>query len=96
MSRGRQTKQPAREREQREKKESLKKRESAASVRGKTPDVKTKPKVTSDVPSPMRFTLTDPKPSDYDPPKDTIFASHEPYPIYTPDGQTELKKSVDQ
>jgi COMPASS component BRE2 len=89
-------KQPAREREQREKKESLKKRESAASVRGKTPDVKTKPKVASDVPSPMRFTLTDPKPSDYDAPKDTIFASHEPYPIYTPDGQTELKKSVDQ
>jgi COMPASS component BRE2 len=89
---------PAPAREQREKKESLKKRESTAAGRGNTPDAKSKAKAkaVSSVPSPMRFSIAEPKHTDYDPPKDIIFASHDPNPIYTPDGQAELKKPTDQ
>jgi COMPASS component BRE2 len=43
----------------------------------------------------MRYSIPEPKVPDYDPPKDGIFASHEPNPIYAPDGQTELRKPVD-
>jgi COMPASS component BRE2 len=87
---------PAPAREQREKKESLKKRESAAAGPAKTPDAKSKAKAVSAVPSPMRFSIAEPKHTDYDPPKDIMFASHDPNPIYTPDGQAELKKPTDQ
>lgn len=44
----------------------------------------------------MRYSIPEPKPADYDPPKDGVFLSHEPYPIFTPDGRTELKKPQDQ
>lgn len=43
----------------------------------------------------MRFSIPEPRPADYEPPKDAIFASHEPHPLLTPDGQRELKKPVD-
>lgn len=80
-------------REQREKRDTLKKREASANARGSTPNPKTKKEQAID--SPIRFSIPEPKPADYDPPKDGIFASHEPNPITTPDGQTELKKPVD-
>lgn len=43
----------------------------------------------------MRYAISEPKPHDYEPPKDCTFAPHEPNPIYTPDGQKELKRTVD-
>ena len=43
----------------------------------------------------MRYSIPEPKVSDYDPPKDGIFASREPHPIYAPDGQTEVKRAID-
>lgn len=82
---------PPREREQREKKESLKKREAAGHARG-TPDAKSKVPAT---PSPMRYNIGAPKNSDFEPPRDPLFVSHEPIPFLTPDGQTELKRPVD-
>lgn len=90
--RARQTRAPPRE--QREKRETLKKREASANPRGSTPNVKTK-KDQNEVDSPMRYQVPEPKASDYDPPKDSLFASHEPNPIYTPDGTAELKRIVD-
>ncbi|KAF2817059.1 uncharacterized protein BDZ99DRAFT_492962 [Mytilinidion resinicola] len=81
-------------REQREKRETLKKREASASARGSTPNPKSK-KNGESTPSPMRYSVPEPKVSDYEVPKDGIFASHEPNPILTPDEQTELKKAVD-
>ncbi|KAF2743386.1 hypothetical protein M011DRAFT_471337 [Sporormia fimetaria CBS 119925] len=82
-------------REQREKRETLKKREAAQSHnRGSTPNSKHKNEVV-EADHPMRYSIPEPKPSDYDPPKDGIFASHEPNPLFTPDGSKELKKPVD-
>lgn len=43
----------------------------------------------------MRYNISAPKISDYEAPKDTLFASHEPTPFFTPDGTKELKKPVD-
>ncbi|KAH7132628.1 hypothetical protein B0J11DRAFT_522159 [Dendryphion nanum] len=83
-------------REQREKRETLKKREASANTRGNTPNPsKSSKKETQSSHSPMRYNVPEPKPSDYDPPKDGIFASHEPIPIFAPDGQTEVKRPVD-
>lgn len=48
------------------------------------------------VPSPMRYSIPEPKTHDYDPPKDPILTSHEPLPFLTPDGRVELKKPIDQ
>lgn len=89
---------PPREREPREKKESLKKREAAGNGRGDTPTAPNKRKATgavSSAPSPMRFSIPEPRLSDYDPPRDTLFISHEPLPFITPDGEVELKKPGD-
>lgn len=44
----------------------------------------------------MRFSIPEPRLSDYDSPKETVFASHEPLPFVTPDGEVELKKPLDQ
>lgn len=82
-------------REQREKRETLKKREASANTRGSTPNPKSAQKEHVISHSPMRYNVPEPKPSDYDPPKDGIFASREPIPIIAPDGHTELKKPVD-
>ncbi|KAF2185828.1 Ash2-trithorax family protein [Zopfia rhizophila CBS 207.26] len=82
------------QREQREKRETLKKREASANTRGSTPAAKAKQERFS-APSPMRYSIPEPKALDYDPPKDGLFASREPSPMLTPDGQTELKKPVD-
>lgn len=83
-------------REQREKKESLKKRESNANARGETPDIKGKATKDGTVPSPMRFNLNPPTAQQYEAPKDYAWLSHEPTPFVTPDGEVELKKPMDQ
>lgn len=88
------TKAPARE--QREKKESLKKRESNANVRGSTPDGKKQDSKALLVPSPMRFSINAPTTAQYEAPKDYAWLSHEPTPFLTPDDQVELKKPMDQ
>ncbi|KAH8724103.1 hypothetical protein GQ44DRAFT_709158 [Phaeosphaeriaceae sp. PMI808] len=87
---------PPREREQREKRETLKKREASANTRSSTPNPKPAKKERLSADSPMRYSIPEPRASDYEPPKDGIFLSHEPSPIYTPDGTTELKKPHDQ
>jgi len=91
------TRPPPREREQREKKDSLKKRESNY-ARGDSPTIPSKRKASEAIPSapsPMRYSIPEPKLADYDPPKETPFASHEPLPFVTPDGELELKKPLD-
>lgn len=85
---------PPREREQREKRETLKKREASASTRASTPNPKAK-KERPAADSPMRYSIPEPRASDYEPPKDGVFLSHEPHPIYTPDASAELKKPQD-
>jgi COMPASS component BRE2 len=87
---------PPREREQREKRETLKKREASANTRASTPNAKTVKKERPAADSPMRYSIPEPRATDYEPPKDAIFLSHEPTPIYAPDGTTELKKPHDQ
>jgi len=80
-------------REQREKKDSLKKRESAAgNTRTFTPATKQKGPT---APSPVRYGFK-PQTSHYDPPKEPSFATHEPHAFYTPNGGAELKKPIDQ
>ncbi|KAF2865423.1 hypothetical protein BDV95DRAFT_507195 [Massariosphaeria phaeospora] len=82
-------------REQREKRETLKKREATSSnTRASTPSQKSK-KETVSADSPMRYSIPEPKHSDYDPPRDAIFLSREPHPLYAPDGRTELRKAQD-
>lgn len=88
-------------REQREKKESLKKRESNASnTRGGTPDAKGRAVGAKcpppSAPSPMRFSIPEPKAQDYEPSRDYVWQSHEPTPFFTPDEAIELKKPLDQ
>jgi COMPASS component BRE2 len=82
-------------REQRERRDTQKKREASANTRGSTPNPKSQKKEHVEADHPMRYAIHEPKLPDYEPPKDCIFASHEPNPIFTPDGQRELKKPVD-
>ncbi|KAF2397913.1 hypothetical protein EJ06DRAFT_584254 [Trichodelitschia bisporula] len=87
-------------REPREKKDSLKKREAAAATRSSTPaDTGSRGKkgakaAAAASPSPMRYQIPEPRFADYDPPKDPVFASHEPNPFFTPNG-VELRKPID-
>lgn len=85
-----------REREQREKRETLKKREASANTRASTPKAKVTKKERPAVDSPMRYSIPEPKATDYEPPKDAVFLSHEPNPVFAPDGTTELKRPHDQ
>lgn len=80
---------PPRERERREKRETLKKREAAGHSRAKT----LKKRAPAD--SPMRYSIPEPRAADYNPPKDGVFVPHEPSPLYAPDGRTELRKPHD-
>jgi COMPASS component BRE2 len=85
-------------REQREKRETIKKREASASARQSTPNASTNSKSKkerSSADSPMRYSIPEPRPSDYEAPKDSTLLSHEPNPMYAPDGVTELKKPHD-
>ncbi|KAK4894488.1 transcription factor, contains a PHD finger motif [Elasticomyces elasticus] len=83
---------PPREREQREKKDSLKKRESNPNPNG---TLKRKASAPHAFPSPQRFNVPPPKPSDFDPPKDDIMISHEPHPLEMPDGERQLYKPIE-
>ncbi|PSN65758.1 hypothetical protein BS50DRAFT_574287 [Corynespora cassiicola Philippines] len=82
-------------REQREKRETLKKREASGNTRASTPNPKVAKKDHHSVDSPMRYSIPEPKYTDYDPPRDGIFLSHEPHPLFAPDGTTELRKPQD-
>ncbi|KAF1995564.1 hypothetical protein P154DRAFT_526258 [Amniculicola lignicola CBS 123094] len=82
-------------REQREKRETLKKREATGNTRANTPNARAVKQDRASAPSPMRYSIPEPKLADYELPKDGIFASHEPNPMFAPDGKTELKKPVD-
>ena len=85
------------QREQREKKESLKKRENADTrTRGGTPDVKVKKHKGPTVPLPMRYIIPEPKASDYDLPRDQQWQSHEPTPFFSPGGEQELRRPIEQ
>ncbi|KAF2236183.1 hypothetical protein EV356DRAFT_436845, partial [Viridothelium virens] len=83
-------------REQREKRDTLKKRESTKGRSG-TPDNHgpKSSKAVPGVPSPMRYSIPEPKLSDYEPARDIYFTSHEPNPFITPDGEHELKRPLD-
>ncbi|KAK4927740.1 hypothetical protein LTR28_011962, partial [Elasticomyces elasticus] len=88
-------------REQREKRDTLKKRESTANGRADTPTMSNKRKAPSaagreSAPSPMRYAIEPPKLAAYEAPKDTVFMSHEPLPFLTPDGERELRRPVDR
>ena len=82
-------------RESREKKDSLKKRESGMGKKVNGYNIKRKQPMLS-TQSPMRYSVPQPKAVDFEPPKDPVFTSHEPYPFLAPDGKTELKKPTDQ
>lgn len=91
---------PPREREQREKRDTLKKRESTATGRGTTPSsIPAKRKASNlhlAAPSPMRFSIPEPRLSDYEPSRPVELQTHEPIPFTTPDGEVELKKPADR
>ncbi|KAK1820603.1 transcription factor, contains a PHD finger motif [Friedmanniomyces endolithicus] len=83
-------------REQREKKDSLKKRESNPNGSASASSLgKRKANAAHAYPSPQRFNVPPPKPSDFDPPKDDIMVSHEPYPLEMPDGDRQLYKPIE-
>jgi COMPASS component BRE2 len=86
-------------REQREKKDSLKKREAAASGtpgRGATPDVKTpnKAKWSATTVAPLRYQLSYPESGAWLPPRDVVF--DEQGVLFAPNGQGELRKVSEQ
>ncbi|KAK4504663.1 hypothetical protein PRZ48_002624 [Zasmidium cellare] len=86
------------QREQREKKESLKKREmndnkgssSTASSLGKR-----KASTVHTYPSPQRFNLPNPKSQDFEEPKEDSMVAHEPFPLTMPLSERQLYKPVD-
>lgn len=80
-------------REQREKRETIKKREASSATRGGTPNPSSrakKEKPSAD--SPMRYSIPEPKPSDYQPPKEGQFLWDPP--LTAPDG-TQLCRPAD-
>lgn len=90
---------PPREREPREKRETLKKREAGEGGRLSTSTVPAKRKKSdneSSAPCPKRYNVDAPRLTDYQPARHPGFASHEPTPLKTPDGKFELMKPLDQ
>ncbi|RMX91259.1 hypothetical protein D0867_15036 [Hortaea werneckii] len=88
---------PPIQREQREKKDSLKKRESA--MDGKPPPTsslgKRKANATHAHPSPQRFNVPPPRPQDFEAPKEDVMVSHEPNAFEIPHSHRQLYKPVD-
>lgn len=98
------------QREQREKKESLKKRESNAHGGGggggggggaaggggssSSSSLKRKASTVHQWPSPMRFSVPPPRAQDFDAPKDDVMVAHEPLPLMTPNDR-QLYKPID-
>lgn len=101
-AKGRNAKPPAREREPRERKESSKKREADGHPL-RTPTVSIVPakrKVSSEpqakTAAPIRaYEAPNPKASEYYPVKEVTFASHEPAPVFTPNGKVELMRPLE-
>lgn len=83
------------QREQREKKESLKKRESAGPSAATSSLGKRKANNVHAYPSPQRFNVPPPRAQDFEPPKDDMMAEHEPTPFYLPSGDRQLYKPLD-
>lgn len=83
------------QREQREKKESLKKRESAPNGAANSALGKRKANAAHAYPSPQRFNVPPPRSQDFEPPKEDVMISHEPLPLEMPDGERQLYKPVD-
>jgi COMPASS component BRE2 len=82
------------QREQREKKDSLKKRESAANGSTAT-SAKRKASAVHTYPSPQRFNVPPPRAQDFEEPKDDSMMSHEPFPLYMPNSERQLYKPID-
>ncbi|KAK4540981.1 hypothetical protein LTR36_008350 [Oleoguttula mirabilis] len=83
------------QREQREKKESLKKRESNPNGTTASTLGKRKANAAHAYPSPQRFNVPPPRPQDFEAPKEDIMVSHEPLPLEMPDGERQLYKPID-
>ena len=83
------------QREQREKKESLKKRESALNGTAGSSLGKRKADTTHAYPSPQRFNVPPPRAQDFETPKEDVMVSHEPLPLEMPDGIRQLYKPID-
>ncbi|KAK5118984.1 hypothetical protein LTR62_000195 [Meristemomyces frigidus] len=93
---------PAVQREQREKKDSLKKRESNANTNSNGTYTssasnlgKRKANSHDAYPSPQRFNVPPPRAQDFEAPKEDIMISHEPYPFDMPEGDRQLYKPID-
>lgn len=82
-------------REQREKKESLKKRESAPNGTANNALGKRKANSSHAYPSPQRFNVPPPRAQDFEAPKEDILVSQEPLPLLIPDTEIELCRPVD-
>lgn len=83
------------QREQREKKESLKKRESTLNGPNSSALGKRKANSTHAYPSPQRFNLPPPRAPDFEPPREDSMASHEPVPQEMPGSGQQLYKPLD-
>lgn len=87
---------PPIQREQREKKESLKKRESTANGSAPASSLgKRKANDNNAYPAPQRYNIPPPRGVDFESPKEDVMVSHEPLPLLLPDGQRQLYKPVD-
>lgn len=93
---------PPIQREQREKKDSLKKRESAAPTSSNAPTNtssstlgKRKANQLHAYPSPQRFNIPPPKAQDFEAPKDDMMAEHEPNQFWVPGEERQLYKPID-
>ena len=88
------------QRQQREKKESLKKREShpggsnGANTNG-TSLGKRKAQAHHAIPSPQRFNIPPPRAQDFELPREDVMTTHEPYPLEMPDGERQLYRPAD-
>lgn len=83
------------QREQREKKDSLKKRENATGGSSGSALGKRKANANDASPSPQRFNLPPPRAQDFEMPREDAMTSHEPLPLEMPDGERQLYKPVD-
>ncbi|KAM0722278.1 hypothetical protein Q7P37_001719 [Cladosporium fusiforme] len=90
---------PPIQREQREKKDSLKKRESAATPASSTNTAsslgKRKAHQVHAYPSPQRFNIPPPRAQDFEAPKDDMMAEHEPNQFWVPGEERQLYKPLD-
>ena len=82
------------QREQREKKDSLKKRESTSNASSSTLG-KRKADAVQSYPSPQRFNVPPPRSQDFEEPREDAMVEHEPFPLTMPNTDRQLYKPVD-